>query len=53
MFENYSAMLASEHIDDLRRDAAKARLVREARQARQARRASWPRRRRGHGLVPA
>jgi hypothetical protein len=55
MFEHFSPEIAGEHINDLRREAAAARLIREARQGRsgEPRRTNWLRRRRAHGLVPA
>jgi hypothetical protein len=58
MFEYSSYVLVKEHIDEMRRDAAAARLARAARQARaervnRSRRAGWARRRRGNGLIVA
>jgi hypothetical protein len=55
MFEHYSEVLASAHIDELRREAAEARLARAAIERRTggSRRMGWLRRRRGHGPVPA
>jgi len=55
MFETYTLELAKQHIDDLRKEAAEARLVRRAHQARTGgpRRVGWLRRRRGHDLAAA
>jgi hypothetical protein len=53
MFESYSAALATEHIRDLTREAAAARLAMAARRQRASgsRRSGWLRRRRGHRLA--
>jgi hypothetical protein len=55
MFETYTLELAKQHIDDLRREAATARLARRAHEGETggSQRVGWLRRRRGHNLAAA
>jgi hypothetical protein len=55
MFEYGNGALAALHIEELRKEAAEARLARAARKARHesSRAMGRPKRRRGHGLASA